>query len=138
MIRPPPRSTLFPYTTLFRSFQLRRYLLRQVRALVKHREHYALNSQIGIEAPANALNRIQQFADALERKILGLHRNKDRIGCNERVQREQIERRRTIEHDKLIACVERRKRITQAKFPPLRFNQLEVCTEQVLVRRNQP
>src|SRR5438034_5611840 len=28
MIRRPPRSTLFPYTTLFRSFQRRRGLLR--------------------------------------------------------------------------------------------------------------
>ena len=91
-----------------------------------------------MEAPANALNRIQQFADALERKILRLHRNKDRVGCHERVQRKQIESRRTIEQDKLIARVERRKRIAQAKFPPLRFNQLEVCTDQVLVRRNQP
>src|SRR2546422_5323167 len=27
MIRRPPRSTLFPYTTLFRSHQRRRYLL---------------------------------------------------------------------------------------------------------------
>src|SRR5690242_21119247 len=31
MIRRPPRSTLFPYTTLFRSRGLRRYLRRDVR-----------------------------------------------------------------------------------------------------------
>src|SRR5436853_6976135 len=30
MIRRPPRSTLFPYTTLFRSAPLRRFLERQV------------------------------------------------------------------------------------------------------------
>ena len=121
-----------------KAFQLGRHLLRQVGALIEHREHHALNFQLGIEAAPNALNRIQKLTDALERKVLRLHRNKDRVGCHKRVQREQIERRRTIEHDKLIACVERRKRITQAKFPPLRFHQLEVCTDQVLVRRNQP
>src|SRR5207253_8200472 len=108
-LRKPDIARYARGTQLFakKAFQLGRYLLRQVRALVKHREHYALNSQIGIEAAPNALNRIQQFADALERKILGLHRNKDRIGCHKRVHREKIESRRTIEHDKLIERVER-------------------------------
>ena len=30
MIRRPPRSTLFPYTTLFRSLELFRFFLRQI------------------------------------------------------------------------------------------------------------
>src|SRR5438876_3218395 len=42
MIRPPPRSTLFPYTTLFRSVDLRGYRLadlrEQDRLLQHHRE----------------------------------------------------------------------------------------------------
>src|SRR3712207_8457507 len=33
MIRRPPRSTLFPYTTLFRSGHLQRHVLRRVAAL---------------------------------------------------------------------------------------------------------
>src|SRR5690349_22558414 len=37
MIRRPPRSTLFPYTTLFRS--LRRYRLRRLHSLDPHRIH---------------------------------------------------------------------------------------------------
>src|SRR2546430_14006231 len=36
MIRRPPRSTLFPYTTLFRSGAGRASLLRRVPATVKH------------------------------------------------------------------------------------------------------
>src|SRR5438270_3819871 len=39
MIRPPPRSTLFPYTTLFRSFETRRLRSRQrngVRGITQH------------------------------------------------------------------------------------------------------
>src|SRR5438874_9480799 len=35
MIRPPPRSTLFPYTTLFRSFSLRR--AHRQRPRLRHR-----------------------------------------------------------------------------------------------------
>src|SRR5256885_11819736 len=38
MIRRPPRSTLFPYTTLFRSFANRKVLHRQIRH-AEHREH---------------------------------------------------------------------------------------------------
>src|SRR5436305_5282811 len=41
MIRPPPRSTLFPYTTLFRS--LRRFLLDEQDALVE-----ALGADLGM------------------------------------------------------------------------------------------
>src|SRR3712207_7699280 len=40
MIRRPPRSTLFPYTTLFRSKQLARFVgeaLRRVRLLLRRR-----------------------------------------------------------------------------------------------------
>src|SRR5438034_5606016 len=41
MIRPPPRSTLFPYTTLFRSLQVLRVLT--VNQLVQHvQEHQAI------------------------------------------------------------------------------------------------
>src|SRR5436853_3825357 len=30
MLRPPPRSTLFPYTTLFRSMRIRRKVVREI------------------------------------------------------------------------------------------------------------
>src|SRR5689334_24740995 len=35
MIRPPPRSTLFPYTTLFRSVSPHEYLYRRVEVLLQ-------------------------------------------------------------------------------------------------------
>src|SRR3712207_8250131 len=38
MIRRPPRSTLFPYTTLFRSLRLQRRHLRHGRARPDHRD----------------------------------------------------------------------------------------------------
>src|SRR2546430_7412368 len=40
MIRRPPRSTLFPYTTLFRSIHLARQLLRAKRR-GRHLDHHA-------------------------------------------------------------------------------------------------
>src|SRR2546426_5043487 len=38
MIRRPPRSTLFPYTTLFRSHGDRRHAVRQAERVVQNRE----------------------------------------------------------------------------------------------------
>src|SRR5438552_14437786 len=48
MIRPPPSSTLFPYTTLFRSSRIR--LLRPVGDVVHHRGEFdsqSANANIG-------------------------------------------------------------------------------------------
>src|SRR3989442_5384783 len=42
MIRRPPRSTLFPYTTLFRSRQSRRVLSRQSDGAASARNEHAL------------------------------------------------------------------------------------------------
>src|SRR5438876_4686015 len=48
LLRPPsPRSTLFPYTTLFRSHRSRRRILREAQALSKrgllHRPHLSID-----------------------------------------------------------------------------------------------
>src|SRR5262249_30013837 len=72
------------------SFQFRRHLLCQVRALVKHREHYALDLKRRIQPRAYPLYGVQQLTDALEREVLRLHWNQDRIGRHQCVQREQV------------------------------------------------
>src|SRR5690349_23488922 len=49
MIRPPPRSTLFPYTTLFRS--LRRHMLQDHSAVYQRKEIARKLSQVGRAVP---------------------------------------------------------------------------------------
>src|SRR5690625_6775155 len=44
MIRPPPRSTLFPYTTLFRSYRLEREKLLQLERMGEKSVHNLLTS----------------------------------------------------------------------------------------------
>src|SRR5204863_4188471 len=53
MIRPPPRSTLFPYTTLFRSIEVERFLVRDA--------HRGLQR---VEAPA--LDRSEEHTSELQ------------------------------------------------------------------------
>src|SRR3712207_8899456 len=57
MIRRPPRSTLFPYTTLFRSDRLR----------VAEVEHRVL----GRQTPALVLHRVAPVDDLLPERVLG-------------------------------------------------------------------
>src|SRR5438034_6465710 len=68
MIRRPPRSTLFPYTTLFRSARLHRkiadtrntWLHQQSAALVKRADLIAVEDQVG------ALNRSEEHTSELQ------------------------------------------------------------------------
>src|SRR3712207_7340683 len=56
MIRRPPRSTLFPYTTLFRSVEDNRHLIQQVLAL-RHSWLYARSpdTDLVVMGPADVL-----------------------------------------------------------------------------------
>src|SRR5205809_3512752 len=54
MIRPPPRSTLFPYTTLFRSDDVR--LDRIVEQLVERARRRALSTSCSTDRKSTRLN----------------------------------------------------------------------------------
>src|SRR3712207_7235945 len=56
MIRRPPRSTLFPYTTLFRSPQCRRQLGRAVDAVAEHHVRPRPHQALHLEADDPALH----------------------------------------------------------------------------------
>src|SRR5437899_6789272 len=65
MIRPPPRSTLFPYTTLFRSIAFRELIDRLIElALEQHREK--ARTKYAIELPEGVF-RARLFAMMFER-----------------------------------------------------------------------
>src|SRR3712207_7397742 len=62
MIRRPPRSTLFPYTTLFRSFDVRP-------ATTDGRDHVLEPGDDGLTACP--LLRVGQFGSVVKRDVLG-------------------------------------------------------------------
>src|SRR5437899_5302784 len=55
MLRRPPRSTLFPYTTLFRSHQLHGSHAERRDSLVAHENH--IRSRTSHDRPANLIGR---------------------------------------------------------------------------------
>src|SRR2546430_7616744 len=64
MIRRPPRSTLFPYTTLFRSFVCRRGTIRVYQTVLRQRgdrRRKASSEQVATVAHCRAVNRVARL-----------------------------------------------------------------------------
>ena len=62
-----------------------------------------------IEVRAHFLHRLHEIGQPLERVVLALHRNQHRVGRAQAVQREQRQRRRTIEQDEIVIRRDRRR-----------------------------
>src|SRR5581483_10299904 len=116
--------------------QLGRDLLREVGPIIEHRQQNAFNFDLGIEGTANSLDCVEQLRNSLEREIFRLHGYENRIGCDQGVQREQIQSWRAINNDEVEFLAQRRKRVAQFEFPAFGIDQLEIDADQVLVRRN--
>src|SRR3712207_7911873 len=75
MIRRPPRSTLFPYTTLFRSPWLKTVVKHEAFAIRRQRERHGVPTEHGDLTPSGTdtheqverLDRLQRGAEAMGR-----------------------------------------------------------------------
>ena len=76
-----------------------RHLLAQVRALVVHRQQDALDVERRVERRANAAHRRHEVGEPLEREVLAVQRDEHGVGGDERVERQEAERRRTVDED---------------------------------------
>src|SRR5260221_9890442 len=61
MIRRPPRSTLFPYTTLFRSYWLSDFLVRRVLAHVRITANLVHQIQAGSTSPSTFAVHLEEY-----------------------------------------------------------------------------
>src|SRR2546430_5287625 len=76
MIRRPPRSTLFPYTTLFRSL---RRVVRRVPVRTHHRGRSRLAGRRGRDGVPDALHRGDTLTGAADRKSTRLNSSHSQI-----------------------------------------------------------
>src|SRR5688572_32771507 len=78
MIRRPPRSTLFPYTTLFRSEVFEDH--REIG--VAGREHGVVGIEVpllNLDGPHHPPSRLRQFSEVLDRKSTRLNSSHSQI-----------------------------------------------------------
>ena len=62
-------------------------LSREVEAGVVHREQHAVDRQVRVDAPLDEVDGVQQLREPLERVVLALERNQQRVGRREHVER---------------------------------------------------
>src|SRR5438034_8036054 len=78
MIRRPPRSTLFPYTTLFRSHFDRDLALQPLVAGVEHHAHPA-PADLSLERSEEHTSELQSHSDLVCRLLLEKKKKKHKI-----------------------------------------------------------
>ena len=117
-------------------------LIGQLRAPVIHGHDDALYAQLRIEALVAHFDAAHEIGDALERVILALHRDEHAVGRDERIDRQQLERRRTVDEDEVIVRLHRSKRVFHDVFPLRRADELDraageihICRQHVAVFR---
>src|SRR5262249_11036930 len=93
-IRPRQRLAL---GLLDETVQLGDDFAAELRLAVEHRQDDAADLQLGVDALVHELHGLQQLGHTLERQKLRLHRYDDFLRHRERVERQQSERRRTVE-----------------------------------------
>ena len=117
-------------------------LIGQLRAAVVHGHDDALHRQFRIQALIAHFDAAHEVGNALERVIFALHRDKHAVGRDERVDRQQLERRRTVNEDEVVIVLHRGERSFHDVFPLLGAHELHgaageihICRQHVAVFR---
>ena len=116
-----PRRTLRGMTVR-KTFSLKncahvgRDLLSEIRALVEHREQHAFDVERRVERGADAAHRADEIGEPFEREVLAVQRNQHGVGGDERVERQQAERRRAVDEDVVEVVAHRREQRAQPFF----------------------
>ena len=92
-------------------------LSRQVESGVEHGEQHTIDVQGRVERFLHALHRRHQLRKPLEREVLALQRNEQRVGRDEHVERDQRQRRRAIDEDVVVAIANGFKNLPHAQRP---------------------
>jgi len=115
-------------------FQLCNHLLGQISSFIQHGEGRRLQFQVVDSTPPGFLHRIEQLANALQRKVLRLHRNQHRSAATS-----AFKVNRSSAAGNPAQCSETGREAERSHpsigIPALRFHQLNICANQVLVRR---
>ena len=66
-------------------------LVSQTQTTVVHRQEKTFDFQLRVQFALNNLDGVEQFTDTFQGEIFTLHGNDDRVGCRERVYRNQTQ-----------------------------------------------
>src|SRR6266852_6333759 len=113
--------------------QLRRHLLRERIARIVHGSKQPFDIELRIQVLADLFDRVHEIGEPLKRVVLTLHRYHHRIGCDQSIQGEQVERRRAVEQDEFVLAGDRFERAFQAGLAVLKVDQFYFRAGEVAV-----
>ena len=114
-----------------------RDLLPEIRPLVEHRQQHAFDVERRIERRAHAAHRADEIGEPFEREVLAVQRNQHGVGGDERVQRQQAERRRTVDEDVVELVAQRLEQRAQPLLAVRQRDQLDFGAGEIAVGGNQ-
>jgi hypothetical protein len=115
------------------------HLFRQTVPAVVHRQHHALYLQAGIEAAAHQVDGPHQLGQSLQGEELALQRHQNRVRCGHGIDRQQVQRRRTVDqHIGVVARLPHRLQgVAQLERAARLVPELQLDAGQVRVGRHQ-
>ena len=94
-------------------------------------------SSVGFSARADAAQRGDEIGEPLEREVLAVERNEHGVGGDERVQREQPERRRRVDEDEVEAIAQRLEQVAQTALAIRERDELDLRAGEIAIGGNQ-
>src|SRR5262245_52624094 len=112
-------------------------LLRQVEPGVEHGEEHPLDAQGRVQVILHQADGGDELGQPLQRQVLALERNQDRVGRGQRVYGQKPERGRTVDEDEVVLLADGCDASLEATFPGHQPHELHLRPRQPLARRNQ-
>ena len=88
---------------------------------------------MGIDGAAQTRQRVEKFGDAFKRIVFALHGNEQRVGCSQRVQRQQIQSRRTIQQNEFVRVLNGRDGVSEYHVTIGNFNEFDFSSGEISV-----
>ena len=127
------RNDRLKHLLLEKLAHVRRHLRSQIRPLVIHRQEHAIDVERRIQSRAHTPQRRHEIGESFEREIFAVQRDEHGFGGDERVQRQQAERRRAVDEDVIEAIAERREKSAQLRFAPRQRHHFDLGARQIAI-----
>ena len=109
----------------------------EVVALIDHGENDAHQGELRVEPVAHEVDGFEQTRETLERVVLALQGHDDVVRGRERIQREQPERRRTVDQDDLVGITQIGERVLESPLAVWLGDELDLGPIEIPARGNE-
>ena len=118
------------------AFHLIVNLAGKTQTAVVHRQQEALYLQLRVQFALDDLDGVQQLADSLQCEILALHRNDYGVGCRQRIDGNQTQRRAAVYQYVVVVAADRGKQVAHYFLTAVDLQHFDFGPDKVDVARD--